>query len=464
MKSICLYMKKLVMENVGILFMLFIAVIGLIILSVVVIIPAYKEDSGQLYTSALGAPNVRRKIGEPIPVTTSEAKMSIVKKHLIGEGVCASKPILVPIIPMATILEVFVEEGDLVKKGDLLATIDDGKAQIKISSAHLAVSTAESELERVRLGSAYVLAQERPEVEKIHLRSLEKQFNNSLEKLAKFTESYEKGVISKVRLIEVQNEHALAQEMIETSELSVKMAEKGVKQSLQIAENAVADAKKALQHREKELEGYKIFAPSNGVVDRVLVHGGEYNQDSGKPGFLIASGLWFDAYFDQSDYPFLTEGLSASLSLESYPGRTISGTVRKVVPMVSFHSGGPEISRPLRPRGSGSPEWAATFKVLIDINEKNIQIVPGMTGFARIEVKREGITIERAAVTSITAGKALVYCMDADNEKTVREIQVGIIDGETVEVVSGITEGEEVIVSGHWGLRSDDEIQVVNQR
>ncbi len=451
--------KHLLKQNFIILLLCCFAIIGGFLLIKFIIAPAYQNNGNQLYSSSLGYPSIKRRLGEPIPVVTDKVKEGSITEQIIGEGVCTSLPVLVPVIPMAKILEVYAKEGEYVEKGDLLATLNQGKALIKYESALLAVSTAESELERVKLGSAYVLAQERPELERINLTSLQNQSDLLAEKLAGYQNSYKKGAISRVALLDIQSEFIQAQEELQRAKLALVMAEKGVKQSLLIGENALKDAQQALAHRKEELTDYNVYAPASGVIDRVLINAGEYNQDSGKPGFLIASGLWFDAYFDQSDFPKIEVGQRATIFLEPYAGRLIHGTVSRIKPIVSFNSGGPEIARPLRPRGTGSPEWAATFKVRIDIAPTELKIIPGMTGFTRVSIQADGLVVSRAAVSSISSGKGVVHVVDEEGEWSLRDVSVGALDEANVNIIDGLALGDKVIVNGHWGLRSDDVIE-----
>ncbi len=459
MKSILQFLRQVLFENRGILLVTVVAIVALCFLTVSVILPAFRSSNNKMYGSSLGQPELLRRAGKPLPVKVAEVREATISEKIMGEGVFSSKPILVPIIPMALVKRVLVEEGDKVTKGQLLVELDASKAEIKYESARLALSTAKAELERVRLGSAYVLAQERPEAEKIKLSSLMMQMDLSSEKLSKYKKAYDEGVISEVAYLAVKGEHTVAIEALGKAKLSMKMAEEGVKQSLKIAQNATEDARQAVAHRKVELGAYKVYAPVDGVVDRVLVNGGEYNQDSGKPGFVVSSGLWFDAYFDQSEYGRVKSGQSAILSVESRPGRDFKAVVSMVKPVVSFNSGGPEISRPLRPRGSGSPEWAATFKVRFEVSDLG-EFVTGMTGFARIEQEYEAMSVPRGAVTSISAGKGLVYVVHGDDEWETREVGIGQVSEESVEVLSGLKAGENVMVEGHWNLRSDDKITV----
>jgi HlyD family secretion protein len=459
MKKLLSFIKNLIISNLGILFALVVALVALAVLTVYVILPAYQDPNNKMYSSSLGQPALLRRAGDPLPVRVEAVSENQTERKIMGEGVCASQPILVPIIPMALVKELHVQEGQVVRKGDLLVTLDDTKAQIKYESAQLALSTAKAEQQRVKLGSAYVLAQERPEVEKVNLSSLTKQEQLAADKLAKYQAAFDRGVIAEVALLAVKTEFAIATEQLEKGELAMEMAEKGVKESLKIAQNAMDDATQAVAHRKAELDDFKVFAPADGVIDRVLIQEGEYNQDSGKPGFLISSGLWFEAYFDQAEFAHVKKGQTATLALESFPGRDFQATVTMVKPVVSFNSGGPEIARPLRPRGTGSPEWAATFKVRLEVDAAD-GLVPGMTGFARLQQSEESLTVPRSAVTSVSAGSALVYVVGDEDEWETREVKIGQVGQEHVVVMGGLALGEKVMVEGHWNLQTDDEIEV----
>lgn len=460
-RSLARGLLGLLRENRGLLVILTV-VVGLFLGLLFFLLPSYRDPASRLYSSSLGYPAMVRKMGLPLKVQVAKATTSNFDRSLLGEGTCASEPILVPIVPMAIVTDVLVQPGDTVEEGQALARLDNNLAVIKLESAKLAVSTASAELARVNAGSAYVLAQERPEMEKINLEAEEKRASLAKDTVERFRAAFARGVVAKTKLLEAEKTYTDALQSLAEAKLRSKMAGLGVSQSLLIAENAVRDAREAVSHREAEMSNYEILSPATGLVERVLIRKGEYNQDSGKPGMVVAKGLWFDAYFDQSDFQLVKEGMKAEVRLESYPGRVFEAEVRKVIPVVSFNEGGPEISRPLRPRGSGAPEWAATFKAeltMLDLSEE-LPVAMGMTGFARIKAAREGVSIPRAALVSVSAGSGLVYLVEGDDKWTAREVKVGMLNDTEVEILEGLAPGERVMTAGHWMLREGDEISV----
>lgn len=449
----------------GVIITLFLLGIGAVILFGTVLWPAYKNPGSKMYDSGLGYAALMRKLDKPFPVVTAEASPRTFTRTMLAEGVCTAEPFLVPIVPMAKVSAVHVEEGDLVQSGQSLLELDQAKAQIKLESAKLALNTARAELERVLVGSAYVLAQERPDREKINVEAATQRAQQATEKVTRFREAEKKGLIARTTLLEAESQFTNAIQEQELSQLFLTMSEKGVKESQIIAENAVKDAEEAVKHREEELKDYLTRSPVDGIIERVLIRPGEYNQDAGKPGFVIASGLWFQGYFDQSDFAWVQEELTGKAFLESYPGVEIPVTVSRIVPVISFNEGGPEINRPLRPRGTGAPEWAATFAAHLSFGElpSELQLAPGMTGFARIQSTRESLAVPRQSLLSISAGQAIVQLLDEEGNRRPQEVRVGFINENAAEILSGLSPGDRVISEGHWGLQTDDRIEIVSE-
>ena len=114
-----------------------------------------------------------RKLHKPFEVTTTKPVRRVLSRSCLGEGLVRSEPLVVSIVPMGTIKKLHVKDGDPVKKGQLLAEVDAAKAEIKADAARAALATAKAELERVRIGSAYVLTYERPQRDTIRLQTAE---------------------------------------------------------------------------------------------------------------------------------------------------------------------------------------------------------------------------------------------------------------------------------------------------
>lgn len=424
-----------------------------------VIGPGYMNPQSRMYGSQLGYASYMRQHNHPIPVSTCLPRLRTVTQHFVGEGFVRSTPILVPIVPSSRIDRVLVSEGDRVRAGQLLAQLDRRQATLRLRAAQTMLDVAKAEYERAHVGSIYLMEQERPDRDRIRLDSvsdqaqIRDQINDMLQGL------YDEGVISKNELLEQRLSYVQAMAKLREAEITLHRSEEGRKQSVLIAAASVREAQLAVEQREAELGDYDIVAPADGIIERCLVHEGEYNQESGKPAFLLASGQWFEAYFDQTVTGKLEPGTDCQVVLEAFAGTKIPGKLCKIHPFVSFGSSGPEINRPIRPSGTGSPEWPSTFSARVEFAANDLPIYAGLSGFARIVHTRQATSIPASAVLSASAGRGLVL-VRCENSFETRRVVLGTTQAGWTEIREGLLDTDEVLVEGHEVLRPGDLIEV----
>lgn len=426
--------------------------------------PAYQMPINRMYTSKLGAANMKRRLKIPFEVRTDTAQFRVLNRTVLGEGLITSDSVLIPIIPLDTIEKVYVEEGQKVEAGQLLAKLEDREILWKLESARLAVEIATAELKRTRLGTTYVAAQERPEEEKIRLNAAQAELRNLQEQETLYLKAVASGTLPPIELYDLQNRITQKKKEVDEYRFKLSTSTKGREQNLIKAEAVLKDAQINFESLKARYEKYAIYAPSDGIIAQVLIHEGEFNQDTGKPAFVLASGMWFDAHVDQAAIEQIKTGDSTYLYLEALQGQPISGKVSRIVPVVTFGTGGPEATRPLTPKGSGTPEWPATFKVRIEIDpEFRNGLYLGLTGFARISSARRVLSIPLKAVLSISAGHGVVHVIKADETREVKAVTLGVEENGYIEIASGLNPDESVIVEGHHVLEEDDPVVVLQE-
>ncbi|QEG23028.1 efflux RND transporter periplasmic adaptor subunit [Mariniblastus fucicola] len=425
--------------------------------------PAYQNPIARMYTSKLGYSSVLRKTGGAFPVSSAEVLPREIIGKFIGEGLMQSEPVQVPMVAMANIVKVHVVEGQRVKRGDLIIELDSSRLQMKIESARAAIRTAKAELERVRVGTVNVLQEERPDILAVRIDIVKAKLKLARETLAMNRRLSKKGSVRPTLVSE--NKLAVTQAELELQELQLafKTANEGRVNSVEIGESAIAEAELTLAYRLKQLEDYKSYASADGIVERVLVHDREYNQDPGRPGVLLASGLWFECYLDQTALGRIQKGDRVEIRLSAYQDRIFSGKIELVRPLVNFALGGPETNRPIRPLGTGAPEWPATFSVRVKLDPTDDLVVPGLTGYATVLQQRNVLTVPRGCVNAVSGNRGIAFVIGDDGESfEPRNVVTGIRDDLYVEIVEGLNENEFVITDGHQVLEPNDRINIVD--
>ena len=422
--------------------------------------PAYVNSASRLYSSVIGFLKVQRFLGAPMEAEAGHPVLHDFQTPVLGEGTTQCDFYNVPVVPITRVKSLLVDEGDQVKKGQVLAELDDTQAQIKYQSAKLALADAKAQLVRVKAGSMNTMQAERPEKDTADLAGMEKVVKSAESKVEMYKRMEKDGSSSKLELVNAEIELANDETSLEQAKISSGMSNRGAPGSLEIAQNAVDDAQNLLQQQEEELAYYRVVSPVDGVVDRVLIRNGEFNQTAGNTGFVVTSDPWFEANLDQGALGEVRQGMQASVNFDSYPGRFFHAIVDRVIPIVTFDAGGPETKTPVRPLGTGTPEWPATFKIRLRMVDAGVKIAPGMTGFARVARHRRALAVSRDAVLSSGSGKGVVRVVDASDHLVATSVALGEMDDNFVEITGGLDASNWVLLNNSRFLRENDTVNV----
>lgn len=423
--------------------------------------PAYQNPISRMYTSKLGYASVIRQTGGTFPVTSAKVERRNITGKFIGEGLVQSEPVQVPMVAMANIIKVHVTEGQRVKCGDLIIELDSSRLQMKIESARAAIRTAKAELKRVRVGTVNVLQEERPDILAVQIDIAKAKLKQAKESLAMNRRLNKKGSVGSEKVSQSQLAVKLIELNLAELQMSLRTANAGRTNSVEIGEAAIAEAELSLAYRLKQLEDYKSYASADGIVERVLVHDREYNQDPGRPGVLLASGLWFECYLDQTALGRVQMGDRVEMRLSAYQDRVFQGKIELIRPLVNFALGGPETNRPIRPLGTGAPEWPATFSVRVALDPTEDLVVPGLTGYATVIQERNTLSIPRGCVNAVSGNRGIVFVINETGDAfEPRNVVTGIREDGLVEICEGLEEGEYVIADGHQVLEPNDQIHI----
>jgi HlyD family secretion protein len=423
-----------------------------------VIVPAYRRPTTVTYSTRLGYPALLRFFHRPIPVQTTKADNHRVVRSFLAEGTMASEPILVPMVPVGKIIGVYVHPGQIVHKGDLLAELDTRQSRLLAETTRLAFLSASAEFKRTKIGSVLQENREQAERDTVDVKALENQVKLLRDEVDLKEKLFDQALVSQVALLEAKRTLAETEQAFETARVSLQISSPGKNESMRVAANAAQQAELLWQDALEQLNECKVVAPADGIIDRVLVHSGEFNQAPGGPALVLSAGLWFEAYFDQAVTGEISKDAEAEVHLSARPEETFKGRVANINPIVSYSTGGPETSRPIRPIGTGAPEWPATFQVRIELPPSALSsLVPGLTGFARVTAERECVAVPQGAVTSMSAGDGLLFVVHGPAWE-IRRAQYGAAYEGWLEVKSGVSRGEKVIVLGQRALEPGDKI------
>jgi HlyD family secretion protein len=424
-----------------------------------IILPGYRSPTTSTYGTKLGYPALLRHLGRPLPIETTQAEEHLIAKTILAEGTVASDPVQIPMVPVGRVIGVYVQPGQRVHKGDLLAELDDRRGRVNADSLRLGFEIAKAGLRRVQVGSPTQLSREQPERDAADVSSLQKQVGLLRDEVAMKEKLYGQNLLPMDRYLESKRTLEEAELALNNASVNLTISTAGKTASEQMAADTMHRAALQWQDALEELEEFKIVAPADGIVDRVFVHPGEFNQTPGTPAFVLAVGLWFEAYFDQTVLDDVVKDAAAEVHLAARPDKPLRGRVANVDPIVSYTTGGPETGRPVRPIGTGGPEWPATFQVRIELDPAAAaSLAPGLTGFARLVVEHKAVAVPAAAMISVASGNGILSVVDHDGWH-LRSARYGTVTDGWVEILDGVAVGEKVIVTGQDVLRPGDNVR-----
>jgi Cu(I)/Ag(I) efflux system membrane fusion protein len=195
----------------------------------------------------------------------------------------------------------------------------------------------------------------------------------------------------------------------------------------------------ALENGGRPATEFAVKATTSGVVTKKMVNQGDY-VSQGAPLYEVTdlSRLWvlFDVY--ETDLPWIKNGDNLSYELQSMPGKTFSGRVSFVAPLVDSRS--------------------RTVKIRVEAPNRNALFKPGMLAMGVLKANLKGsagdLLVPRSAVLW-TGRRSVVYVKVPQATAPsfeMREVTLGTDLGESIVVTKGLQEGEQVVTNGVFSV------------
>ena len=314
------------------------------------------------------------------------------------------------------VLEAFVEEGKAVKKGQVLARLDDSqiRASLAVAQAQLIASQRGAAEDEARL----------------------KQAELNLDRRARLIKE---GVVGKAEVDDAQGD-------VDSLKARIAVAH----QQVQVAEAQVAS-------RQTDLTDMIVRAPFDGIVISKDAQPGEMISPVSAGGGFTRTGICtivdmssLEVEVDVSETYInrVHGGQKIEAILDAYPDWKIAAHVITTIP--------------------SADRQKATVKVRIGFDQLDPRIVPDMG--VKVSLVREAepasagasaaprTVVPKAAIRKVD-GRTVVFVVKEDRVER-RAISAGNENGDQVEVLSGISAGERVVLEPPAAMKDGDKIKV----
>ncbi len=376
------------------------------------------------------------------------------------------------------ITHLYVKEGDHVKKGQLLAQLENVQSTADVSANEASVQAAETDA----IAADAALKTSDADL----LRAQADYARNKLD-WERAQNLYKDGLIAKSDFDSRQNAWATADSGLVQARARVAQA-KAQKDS---ADRHVAQARANLTRVADILQKTTYAAPYDGVVTSLPVREGEsvvigIQNALGSTLLTLAdmSVITAEVKVDETDIVNVHLGQPAEVTIDAIPRKIFHGTVSEIGDNAIVRSTGVATSQQ-----STASEEAKDFKVVVTVNDPPQDLRPGLSTTAKIttaarsnvlSIPIQALAIrskaqlqqEKAAPGSVhAAGPAPKEIASKDKGKDQKEdvqgvfvirnkkaefvpVTTGITGTSDIEVVDGVKEGDEVITGSYKILRT----------
>ncbi len=202
-------------------------------------------------------------------------------------------------------------------------------------------------------------------------------------------------------------------------------------ESIKSIEAKVQGVQSQIAAVEEEIRKSTLTAPALANVTKISLEEGEVFQ-SGQAAISLATvGYKIQADIVELDIAGIHDGdgNEVEIRLDAFPGKLFNGKVVSIEPK--------EIKK------DGDSYYR--INIIMDTQEKEIR--SGMSADLIITISEKENVLKIPEIAVVEKGdKTFVLVMENDNQVEI-EIEIGISDGENVEIISGLTEGQTVVVS-----------------
>lgn len=357
-----------------------------------------KKDEKKAQTREEGAP-LAVKVAL---VTQSDINATV---EFVGNVLPDKQAVITSQVP-GQVKKIFHREGEWVKKGTALVSINPEYIDRGVTQAQSAVTAANATLNQAII-----------------------QRNLMEDDLKRISELYQRGAVS-------QEQFEKAQAAFKAAEENVRMAEAGLKQAKAVLGDAQSYKRETV-----------IKAPFEGEIAKLLLEEGERIQTMPPtPILALVNYDKVDVQFSvtEREVGVISEGMPCQVILDAFPHSTIEATVTRVVPVLDAST--------------------RTFTVKVRLDNKDHKIKPGMMARVVLNVVYKNIvTVHRDAVSlnNITGERRVVEVVDF--KAVERMVDLGRSFGDRVEIINlaGLRVGSQVIVSGASDIFTGTPVQIV---
>ena len=388
-----------------------------------------------------GCEKEKEKETEPVlQVQLTEVKSEPIQKVIRAEGVlrAVDQSAVMPKIS-APVSKFYVNRGDHVRQGQLLAKLESRDLAASVADAKGAMDQASANYRNTASATVpdeVVKAQADVQAAKQQTEAAKKLLD-SREQLVK------EGALARRLADEAMVAYAQARSQFETAQKHLESLQSvGRHEETKAAAGQMESAKGKFEAAQAQLSYSEVRSPISGVVaDRSLFAGEMASAGSALLTIVDVSSVIARVNIPQAEAALVRVGQPAQI--KSSDGLTdVKGKVTVVSPAVDPQS--------------------TTVEIWVQAANPGEKLRPG--GTAHVEITTDTIpnalVVPAEALLPAEEGGSALYVVGKDMIAHQRKIEIGVRTPDKVQILSGVKEGEQVVTSGGVGLQDKAKVKL----
>ncbi len=404
-------------------------------------IPALVAGGSVLCLLLAGCTKEHEKEAEPVvPVQTAEVRTESIQRIISGEGVLRAldQSAIMPKIA-APVVAFHVDRGDRVHKGQLLAVLENKDLSASLLDTKGAYEQA---LANYRHVSAAAVPDEVVKAE-ADLKAASETRDAAKTLLGSREQLHKEGALAKRLVDEARVAYAQAAGQFDTAQKHLESLQRVSRhEEVKSAEAQAQSAKGKYAAAEAQLSYSEIRSPINGVVAERPIFPGEM-ANPGSPLMVVMdiSSVIARVNLPQAQAAHVRVGQRAHIAAMDGSVEA-DGAVTVVSPAVD-------------------PQ-ATTVEVWIRAANPGERLRPGATVHVTIMAEHipKAAVVPVGALLPAQAGGSAVMVAGADSVVHEHKVELGVRDGDRVQILSGAAPGDKVVVAGGVGLQDGTKVRV----
>ena len=375
-----------------------------------------------------------------ISVETQKIAPAAIEEYVsVSSKVSANNEVSVIPKVSGTIKKVNVKLGDIVKAGDVLFEIDDTNLRFSAEQAAASLSLAQA-------GYAMnVGANLENQVNQLQasVDSYEIQYNDLLRDLENTRTLYEAGAKSKQELDTLQSSTDKIKLQLDTAKENLRLTrEMTIDETKKSAQASLAQAQLSLEIAQTQLGYAKVKAEIGGVISACNVTAGSTASAQSAAMTIVDTDRLKFSFNISGDYiNRVSSGTKAYITISNAAGTSFEGTVANVSP------------------AANSTTLLYPVEIFGDKADENIK--PGMFASVKLVVDKKENTVSVPLNAVIEKGsEKFVYIVDANNVAHKKIVKTGLKNDMNIEITSGVSIGDQVVVTGQSFLSDGSVVNV----